>query len=251
MINAELAFSNRHVKLSPRSFSVNDGLSRLFEVCVVATSPDADLDLDKVAGHACAFRLALPGMEQPYAVWSGICNEIEQVGVEEEGLSLYALHIVPMLWRTTQRHNFRIFQHATAVEAVCSLLEEWDIEPELRIDKKALPQDEYRVQFGESDLSHSSAACSSEDGHQLHLRAGRAQGGGESDEPDEQAARHAVHAHESSRCRHRSETGKVIDSPMPYAGHTRGPVGHGKPFVSKVCIGRKAFGRGDSRMGGL
>ena len=86
--NAELAFADHKVKMGVRAFSVREGIDRLFEVTVTAACSDAELDLDRVAGRAAAFRLAT-GHGHKYRAWSGICREIEQIRVEEDGVYIH------------------------------------------------------------------------------------------------------------------------------------------------------------------
>src|SRR5262245_60153568 len=153
MLHAELAFVNRDVRLTPRTFHIEDGLSEPFEVRVVANSSAPDVDLETIVGQGAALRLKTRDPEQPWAVWSGVCADAEQVSVEERGDSVYALRILPMLWGTTLRTNYRIIQGETDVASVAKVLEEWGIEPELRLEAGALPRREYRVQYGETDMA--------------------------------------------------------------------------------------------------
>ncbi len=139
---AELAFADEKLKMSVRAFTVREGVDRLFEVLVTAASTDAELDLGRVAGRAASFRLHTGDAHRPHRSWSGVCREIEQVSVEESGLSIYLLHIAPMLWRTTQRVGRRIFQHQSAVDIATAVLGEWGIEPKLRLGRATLAKPE-------------------------------------------------------------------------------------------------------------
>jgi type VI secretion system secreted protein VgrG len=152
MPNAELAFADPNIVLSVRSFALEDGLSRLFAVRVTAAAR-VDLSLDAIAGHPAAFRLATGDPAQPFAVWSGLCADVELTEVEPSGVSRYALAIVPELWRCTQRRNSRIFQHQSAVDIAVALLGEWGMEPVVRLEPEAFPIHEYRVQLDESDFA--------------------------------------------------------------------------------------------------
>ena len=42
--------------------------------------------------------------------WTGICNHMQLVATEPDGLSTYQVSIVPALWLATQRRNYRMFQ---------------------------------------------------------------------------------------------------------------------------------------------
>lgn len=150
---AELGFADTKLTMAVRAFAIHEGLDRLFDVLVTAGSRDAELDLETVVGHAAAFRILGADDGGPLRFWSGICREIEQIGVADDGLSIYLLRIVPDLWRLTQRSNRRIFQHVTAVDVAKTILSEWGLSVELRLQGAALPRHEYRVQLDESDFA--------------------------------------------------------------------------------------------------
>jgi len=78
MPTADLVLANPDIALSVRTFSIKDGLSQLFDVEVTASSPIADLDLEPIVGRGASLRLATADPEAPYALWAGICNDIEQ-----------------------------------------------------------------------------------------------------------------------------------------------------------------------------
>ncbi len=152
MQNLELSFASKESTLSVRSFSVEQRLSALFEIGIVAVSPNDDLDLDSIVGQGATFRIgAGPGFA-PRA-WTGICNHLEQVEAEVNGLSTYYLRIVPELWRTTRRKNSRVFQHLSLPEIAQAILAEWDIAPVLLLDPGSFPRFEYRVQYAETDFA--------------------------------------------------------------------------------------------------
>src|SRR5262249_46795700 len=85
--------------------------------------------------------------------WSGICNHFEQIRVEPGGSSTYDLSIVPALWMLTQRKNHRMFQQISEPDIVLKILKEWNIEPDVRIDRGAYKKRKYRVQYAESDFA--------------------------------------------------------------------------------------------------
>ena len=230
MTNADLAFLSLDIKLSVRAFSVKDGLSRLFDVFVTACSEAADLNLDEIVGHPAAFRLPTRDPEQPYAVWSGICSEVEQIGVEEDGISIYALRIVPMMWRCTQRRNYRVYQHQSTAEIVISLLGEWGIEVEQKLDEKLLPRHEYRVQFGESDFAFVSRLMEA-DGLSYRFEQIDPRGAEKKDERELPSMRLVI-------TEGPAETATRLETPVPYAGNTEA-VETSTPFVTRVCFGRK------------
>src|ERR1700687_910861 len=111
MAEFDLSFASGEDSLSVRSFSVTEEMSTLFEVSIVARSPNDDLDLDSFVGKGAAFRFAPDEATGLGRTWNGICARMDQIEAESKGLSAYKVRIVPALWRTTLRRNNRIFQH--------------------------------------------------------------------------------------------------------------------------------------------
>src|SRR5262245_30762124 len=74
--------------LDVRQFRVVERMNTLFEVTVVAVCDNPDIDFEAVVGHPMTFtmRSGLGGR-----TWSGLCNSLQQVAVEERGLSTYRL----------------------------------------------------------------------------------------------------------------------------------------------------------------
>jgi len=125
-----LAVVDRDAKLSVRRFSVREGLSKLFSIQVIANSPNANLDLEKIVGQAALFQVAGGQLHAQFGArrWTGICVHAEQLHADPEGESTYFLHIAPTLWLTTQRRETRIFQHQKVPEIIKQLLDEWGID---------------------------------------------------------------------------------------------------------------------------
>jgi len=164
MENLELRFAAKDLNLSVRSFSVVEEMSSLFDVSLVARSPDEDIDLDTLVGNGAGFKVA-GGL-----AWTGIVQFAEQIDVEPDGLSTYFIRIVPALWRISQRKNNRIFQHLSIPDITKKLLSEWQIEPVMELDAGAYPKLDYRVQYGETDLAFLSRLFE-EAGISYHFRA--------------------------------------------------------------------------------
>ncbi len=104
-------------------------MSSCFQIDVVAGAAARTWDLRAITGHPAAF--AVHGTAG--RTWTGVCARIAQTQVEPEGLSTYALRVVPALWLLTHRVNHRIFQHLSVPEIVEKLLAEWHIEPTKRL----------------------------------------------------------------------------------------------------------------------
>jgi type VI secretion system secreted protein VgrG len=147
----ELWFDSKEESLSVRHFSVREALSELFEVTVVALSPNEDLDLESIAGKPAGLLVTWGNPPEP-RVWSGICTELTQLAAEPTGLSTYRVRIAPDLWLATRRVDHRVFEHLTIPEIVKKVLSRYRIDPRLEL---TTPHDahEYRVQLGETDFA--------------------------------------------------------------------------------------------------
>lgn len=135
--------------LDVRQFTVHERMSSLFEVSLVAHCANPSIDFDEVVGHAAQFEVRAGPHERR---WSGLCNQLQLVAVEEGGLSTYHLCIVPSLWLATQRRNYRMFQQQSELEIVLSMLGEWGVDSVKKLTAVHKKR-EYRVQYGESDFA--------------------------------------------------------------------------------------------------
>ena len=140
--------SNDH--LDVREFSVHQSMSSPFTVTVTALCRNADIDFESVIGNEASFTLHGRSVDGAPKVWRGICSELHQLGVEEQGLSTYHLRIVPRMWAASQRRNHRIFQLKTELDIATQILEEWGVDIEKKIEQQYKTR-KYRVQYGETD----------------------------------------------------------------------------------------------------
>ena len=149
---AELTFESGETSLSVRSFRVEEAVSRLFSVSVLARSP-LQLDLESLVGRAATFQVAVgaDGPSSPTRRWTGVCHHVEQVQAEPTGLSTYEVRIRPDLWLLSQRRGYRVFQHLSIPDILDRLLQEWGLEPAWNVRRAEYPALEYKVQYGESD----------------------------------------------------------------------------------------------------
>jgi len=151
----ELLFESGEDSLGVRRFSVHESVSSLFDVSIIARSPNDDIDLESIVGKVGGF--VLVDQVQHARAWTGIVAEMEQLRAEPTtgtviGLSTYFIRIVPVMWLLTQRKNNRIFQKMTSPAIVQKVLAEYGIEPRLKLAEPHL-EHEYRVQYGETDFA--------------------------------------------------------------------------------------------------
>jgi type VI secretion system secreted protein VgrG len=141
-----------------RSFSLEDGLNRLFSIGIEALCNNPAVDFETIVGKEATFQIqASPELTAMYGersapVWKGIVSEIHQTQSEETGLSAYRLVLVPSLWMLTKRTNCRVFQQMSDVDVACAILREWQIDPVLELTRTYKPR-KYRVQYQESDFA--------------------------------------------------------------------------------------------------
>ncbi len=144
-----------------KRFSIEESLSELFSVSVIATSGNPSIDFDKIIGQPASFSLRTATGDQPDRLWTGICDHAEQIqgitpgasGAKTKEQSTYYIHIVPFFWKTTQTSNHRIFQQKTVKDIVSELLKEWKLKVrwELTRNESFYRKYDYIVQYGESD----------------------------------------------------------------------------------------------------
>jgi type VI secretion system secreted protein VgrG len=159
MSQLDLSFATGDTSLSVRQIVVTEGISRLFEVVVLARSEDASINLEPFIARSASLQ-ANSGYAHAGATrtWSGIVAHAEQIqglapSPGEKPLSTYQFRIVPELWLLTQRQGSRIYQHLAIPDIIDKLLGEWSIKPVWRVDRGTYPKLEYKAQYGESDYT--------------------------------------------------------------------------------------------------
>src|SRR5262249_565041 len=109
--------------LDIRHFQVKQRISSLFEISLQVRCDNPDIGLEAVVGQPARF-MARGGLGAAQdRLFTGVVQHLEQVAVEDRGLSTYQITIVPTLWFLTQRRNFRMFQHLSELEIVRQLLD--------------------------------------------------------------------------------------------------------------------------------
>lgn len=150
--NARLSFPDLpDVRLSVRVFEVEEALNHLFHVRLECVSPMEDLDLSSLVGQRAGFELSW----RPDRQWRGLCESVEFIRISDDaaGLASYEVILVPVLWRLSQRVHNRLFQHASIPSIVKTILDEWKIEHDWKIETLRYPPLELRMQYGENDFA--------------------------------------------------------------------------------------------------
>lgn len=198
--------------LDVREFSVTERMSSLFEITLVVVCPNPDIDFEAVVGQSASFSLDEGFSGATPRTWTGLCNEFQQLAVEESGLSTYRLSLVPTSWLLTQRRNHRMFQQKSELDIALELLAEWGIEPEKRLTA-TYKKRKYRVQYGESDFAFLSRML--EDAGISYFF--------ESGEPTKLVLSDAPHRADAR-------------APIPFREN---PTTADREHVRKVCVGRR------------
>src|SRR5262249_39876498 len=130
-------------------------MNELFEVSVLAVSPDPDIDFTSIVGKGAALRIQTPNYKADHTAhaWAGVCAHISQVHAQPSGENGYHIMVVPMFWRTTLRKNCRIFQHLTTPDIVKKILGEYGITFDDKMTTQTYKKHEYCVQYGETDYA--------------------------------------------------------------------------------------------------
>ena len=138
--------------LDVRRFRVRERLHEDFHIELEAVAHDCDIDFDRLIGRPACFSLARTTREGTRArSWTGICAQIQLIGLEDEHLSTYRLVVVPTLWLLHKRRNYRVFQHQSDPRIAHQVLRANGIECDYRVDDGDHPGRKYRVQYAETD----------------------------------------------------------------------------------------------------
>ncbi|MFO0553854.1 MAG: type VI secretion system tip protein TssI/VgrG [Polyangiaceae bacterium] len=138
--------------LDVREFTIREGISSLFHIQIVAVSPQANLDFEGVVGLAGTFELGGSG-GTPQRRFHGVVTSMEQIVVEDTGLSTFRVTLEPSLWLTSQRRNYRIHQQLPSVDVVQrTLRDDWNLKATVRLRRAYKPRP-YSVQYAETDFA--------------------------------------------------------------------------------------------------
>jgi type VI secretion system secreted protein VgrG len=136
--------------LAVRTMSVQEQLSRLFEIETDLFSEDAEIDFDKVVGNNATIRLDVGQKETRF--FNGYVSRFVQVA-NQGGYARYRATLVPWLWFLTRSADCRIFQDKTIPEVIEAVFKAQGLN-DYQINLSAAYQKwEYCVQYRETDFN--------------------------------------------------------------------------------------------------
>src|SRR5437763_1957227 len=103
--------------LAVRSFTLQEQMSRLFQIEVELTSHDGKIDLDAVVGHPATLRLDSGKDDERF--FNGIVSRLVQLSTETKfAPAAYRATIVPWLWFLTRTSDCYIFQELSVPDII-------------------------------------------------------------------------------------------------------------------------------------
>jgi len=136
--------------LGLRSVTVQEHLSRLFQIEAQLLSEDAKVDFDRVVGHNVTIRLQLDSKTARY--FNGFVSRFVQEGTSE-GYAQYRATVVPWLWFLTRAADCRIFQDKTVPEIIEEVFKAHGFADYKLSLSTTYPKREYCVQYRETDFN--------------------------------------------------------------------------------------------------
>lgn len=128
-----------------------DALNDVFTLTLDVASTDPDIDMATLVGEDIVVKF---GNEFFLQEIKGIVRCVRQLSAEPTGISQYVLIVVPPLWLMSRGAQHRIFQDVTAVDICQQVAGGYGARIPAPKDDVApgKPKQEYRVQYGETDL---------------------------------------------------------------------------------------------------
>jgi type VI secretion system secreted protein VgrG len=136
--------------LAVRSVTVQEQLSRLFQIEAELASENGQVDFDKVVGHDATVRLDVDQKGKRY--FNGVVSRLVQVA-NQGGYAHYRATIVPWLWFLTRTSDCRIFQQKSVPDIIEEVFKghgfsDYQLKLSGTHEKK-----EYCVQYRETDFN--------------------------------------------------------------------------------------------------
>ncbi len=136
--------------LGLRSFTVQEQLSRLFQIEAELSSEDGGIDFDKVVGNPASIRLNVGQKDKRY--FNGFVSRLVQVANQGD-FAHYRATIVPWLWFLTRTSDCRIFQQKKVPDIIEAVFKGHSFKDyQLKLSGSYQPK-EYCVQYRETDFN--------------------------------------------------------------------------------------------------
>ena len=136
--------------LALRSVSVQEQISRLFQIEAELSSENGEVDFDKVVGYGATVRLYIGQKDKRY--FDGVVSRLVQVA-NQGGYAHYRATIVPWLWFLTRTSDCRIFQAKTVPDIIEQVFKGHGFNDyQLKLSGNYQPR-EYCVQYRETDFN--------------------------------------------------------------------------------------------------
>jgi type VI secretion system secreted protein VgrG len=137
-------------QLGLRSFSVQEQVSRLFQIEAELCSEDGAIDFDQVVGRNATIRLDVAQQGERY--WNGFVSRLAQLG-NQGGYARYQATIMPWLWFLTRTADCRIFQNKTVPDIIEEVFKGHGFNDYKLKLNTTYPKWEYCVQYRETDFN--------------------------------------------------------------------------------------------------
>ncbi|MCP1316005.1 type VI secretion system tip protein TssI/VgrG, partial [Halomonas sp. 707D7] len=131
-------------------FTHREALSEPFALTATLASRDGGLDAAELLDREATLTIWQDG--EALRQVHGIVSEFGR-GDRGHRRTFYTLTLRPALWRTSLRHNSRIFQKVDPLTIINTLLDERGIADVAFAVTRELPEREYCVQYRETDLA--------------------------------------------------------------------------------------------------
>jgi type VI secretion system secreted protein VgrG len=133
-----------------RSFTAQEGISRLFSFELDLLSEDSAIQFKDIIGQRVTIRVTLSNMKERY--FNGFISRFAQIGCDT-GQTTYRATMVPWLWFLTQTTDCRIFQNKTVPDIIQQIFKEYGFtDLKVKLQKTYEPR-EYCVQYRETDYN--------------------------------------------------------------------------------------------------
>lgn len=136
--------------LGLRTVTVEEQISRLFQIEAELSSEDGKIDFDKLVGHDVTIRLNVANKEKRY--FHGFISRFVQVA-NQGAFSHYRATIVPWLWFLTRTSDCRIYQNKSTPDIIEDVFKRRGFSDYQLKLSATHPKWEFCVQYRETDFN--------------------------------------------------------------------------------------------------